>query len=209
VDTGQALAGLFGQRAAGGTFAGDPRDPLSHISPELQTLLKQPERSIARVIGNAGAIGAAAFGVVSGIRQGGAQGTTQAIASGLGAASLIPGPQQPFVAAAALITGFVSSLIGSSSEEFHRKVNEQLERNRFAPGPSLERDFDISGREVDFGRTGEVRTIVVQDNRQFHVSAIDARSLRERGPELLDAVMPGIQAGHPVVAELREQFHGR
>jgi hypothetical protein len=69
--------------------------------------------------------------------------------------------------------------------------------------------LDISGREVDFDRTGQPRPIIIQDRRTFNISAIDARSLQERGPEFLDAIMPGIQAGHPVVSELREQYLGR
>jgi hypothetical protein len=204
----QGVAGLFNRPDSSGDLFSRIDQPWS---PEIQAIIdRSAKRGSLQTIGTIGALAGAGFGVVSGIRQGGAQGTTTAIASGLGAASLIPGPQAPFLAAGALITGFVGSLLGGrTSEEHNRQVSEQLDRNRFAAGTPLERELDISGREVDFDRTGQPRPIIIQDRRTFNISAIDARSLQERGPEFLDAIMPGIQAGHPVVSELREQYLGR
>jgi hypothetical protein len=54
-----------------------------------------------------------AYGTYTGLKEGGAGGDLKAAASGLNAASLIPGPQQAFVAAAAAVTGMLGSLFST------------------------------------------------------------------------------------------------
>lgn len=174
----------------------------------------------AGILRDAGTLGfgaaAGAFGISSGIRRGGVGGAIQTaggVASVVSAvndvATFIPGPAGDALKVAASAATLIGGLFGGKTrEEFDREIAEALEANRSDLPPSQGREFDLEGRETDFDFMGRIRPVVVNDQRQFNVSAIDARSLMERGPELLDAMMPAIQGGHPMVGEFRQQLQG-
>ena len=118
-------------------------------------------------------------------------------------ASLIPGPQQPFVEAAAVITGFISTLFGDTRANLEKRVAEAIEANRVNEPLQLNRDFDLEGVETDRDIQGRLRPVIVNDNRSIHIDAIDVQSLKDRGPEILEALTPALQDSNPFSEELR------
>lgn len=117
---------------------------------------------IGNIVGSGALVGLGALGVISGLREGGAPGAVTAIGSALGVASAIPGPQQPFLQAAALVAGFVKGLMPNPKEKFDREQTETLNSRRYT-GPEQQTrtyDYGTGGDSVDYDWRGRVRVFV-------------------------------------------------
>lgn len=145
--------------------------------------------------------GAGLFGVYQGLRQGGGRGISSAISSGLGAAAMIPGPQQPFIAAGALIAGFVSNLFGDSREEREAEQRAMLEGNRYREPAGVSRFTDLYGGNIDYDSRGNAR---VTTSITVNIDAMDAKSFMDRKEEITDAVNSMVRKGHGLGDTVRE-----
>ena len=153
---------------------------------------------VGNVVGSAGAIAAGAFGLAGGISRGGKEGITQAVTSGLGLASLIPGPQQPFLQAGAMIAGIVASFIGvdqQARERRHQETLRALDANRVDPRVGGDRFTDLLGNEIDFDARGRTRTVVVQ-TVHVNVNALDSKSFMDRSEDISRAVSSQLNRGN-------------
>ena len=183
---------------------------------------KEVSSKLKSGLGTAGGVGfaaaAGAFGVRAGLQKGGISGGLEAGGSAVAAAASIANvlgafEAIPVIGAFIQIGAQVAQIVGALSggrtrEDLDREVAEALEANKFELPPAQSREFNLSGQEEDFNILGRARTIVINDNRSISIDAIDAKSLAERGNDILDALLPPIQAGHPVVGELQQQFLG-
>jgi hypothetical protein len=152
-------------------------------------------------IGASGAIaGLGALGIYQGLQQGGARGTTNAIGSALGVAAMIPGPQQPFLQAGALMAGFISAMMPDPKKQRADEIGRTLERSRFADPVGVDRFTDQYGRDIDYNRRGEIR---VMQPVTVNVSAMDSRSFLDRAEDIGNAVKHAIHGGHDVADAMR------
>lgn len=165
---------------------------------------------IGNVAGSAAAVAAGVMGVISGLKEGGARGATGAIGSALGVASLIPGPQQPFIMTAAIVANLVKGLIPSGKETFDREQNNTLAGRKFTAPESMERayDFATGGDSVDADYRGRMR-VTVNKPIVVNVSAMDARSFLDRRDDIADAVGSAMDKGHPVGISVQKVVFGQ
>lgn len=200
----QGFGGGAASVLTAGLFAGlRPGDRSIQTGPGRATTQSElGATSKAGRIGNITASGAAAaaagFGIYSGLKQGGKEGITTAVTSGLGAAALIPGVQQPFIQTAAMLTGIISSFIGTSEEarqKRHTEILGQLEKNRVSARVGDDRLTDLTGNEIDFDSAGKVRTIVMQ-NITVPISAMDSKSFLDRAGDISRAVSHELNSGN-------------
>ena len=155
---------------------------------------------VANIAASGAIVAGGTAGILSGLKQGGARGATTAIASGLGVASAIPGPQQPFVQAAALVAGLVTGLFPDAKKQRAEEIGRTLERGRYTDTLGVDRFTDQYGRDLDYNRRGEVR--VVQPVT-VNVQAMDAKGFLERAQDIGDAVKAALQGGHDVADSMR------
>lgn len=155
--------------------------------------------------GNTALAAAAALpAIIGGIQEGGTKGALGSISGALGVAASIPGPQQPFLIAGALITGLIGGLVKSKAQKKEEQLAAALNRRFELPG-AVELTRDLAGNAVDYNSRGELRTYERSGNTiQVNVSAMDAKSFFERGPELSDSVMNMLQLDHPLRSQIRE-----
>lgn len=207
-------AGLIFSAASGGVPAGLP-DPMVLASQDAAATLGFPSiSSTGRGFGNqygskgattavyAAALAAGAFGVKSGIQQGGAKGALNAVAAGAGAfAAISPEPISKAIAAS-IATGaaLVSSILGDPKQVFSEGQDRLLrERMYRAPdGLDITTDFATGGTTAGYGIRGAGPRIVVQ------VNALDAKSFMDRSDDIADALGGAIAAGHPLRSRLAE-----
>jgi hypothetical protein len=178
---GGAAVPMFGAGdPGGGNFFGPPDVfgldpmmqngdlPLTHTS-SIYNMNLTPGGSVAysptagkltatQVVGMAAAAGAAAYGAYSGFKAGGAQGALMGTSSILGAASMIPGPQQPFVAAAAAITGTIAAIMGDPKANREAEITRHLKYSQFMAPIAISESMSTSGTFSDFDRFGGVRS---------------------------------------------------
>jgi len=137
------------------------------------------------------AAGAGAYGAYSGFKAGGTQGKLVGTASVLMAAAMIPGPQQPFVAAGAMILGAAAALLGVPKKKRGKELTAEAERRRFTEPTGSDYVTDIYGRGVDSDFRGGVRVYkTVNLYETNNISAMDSASFEEylkRNPAPLSA----------------------
>lgn len=158
-------------------------------------------------VGAALGVGAGAFQIIGGIQSGSAGGVASGI---LSAASAIPGPQQPFLQAGALIAGLFGGLFGNSRQKFDREQTELLNSRRFSEPVSGSRSVELLGGgdvSTDFDFRGRTR-IVVQRTVNVKIDALDARSIEERGFDLSQAVAKQVDAGMPISESINRAVFG-
>ncbi len=155
---------------------------------------------VANIAASGAIVAGGTAGILSGLKQGGARGATTAIASGLGVASTIPGPQQPFLQAAALVAGLVTGLFPDAKKQREEEIGRTLERGRYTETLGVDRFTDQYGRDLDYNRRGELR--VVQPVT-VNVQAMDAKGFLDRAQDIGDAVKAALQGGHDVADSMR------
>lgn len=146
-------------------------------------------------LGAAGTIGLAAAGTfeaITGFKQGGARGIEQGVAGVLTAAAAIPGPQQPFIAAAALVANIAHAFFRDPKQVRQEEITNYLNSRRYIAPVTINRDMDVAGNLVSYGKTGLARDtgisafpINVVPNR----TTIDPTTLGSRTPTYID--IPG------------------
>lgn len=161
--------------------------------------------SFKETLGKAAFYGAAVaggtFGAISGFREGGARGTTNAIASILGAAAAIPGPQQPFIAAGALAAGLIGGLLPNRRRSRENEIQSMLAAAEFSGPASTQYDIGTGGGSYDFDFRGNRRAVPVQ----IVIQALDAKSINDHSGEIADAVRIAINGGHPINDTMRKE----
>lgn len=159
------------------------------------------------IVGSAGALAAGGFGIYSGIREGGGRGATTAIGSALGIAAMIPGPQQPFVIAAATIAGLVRGFLGDPKAEFDKRQTALLESRRYVGPEAINKTFDYAtGREIDYDWRSRVRTMAPTIQVNVSVDTMDAKSFIDNKDKIMEAVGRGVAAGHPANQQFLKLF---
>lgn len=146
---------------------------------------------IGNVVGSGAALAGAGLGIYSGIQEGGPRGVGTAVSSGLAAAALIPGPQQPFVAAAAAIASLVTFLLGDPKAQRDRAETELLRSRRYDNPERLTEEINLADGRVGAGYDyrGNARFVNVT------VNALDARSFLDRSREIGEAVTKQVMGG--------------
>lgn len=199
---------------AGGLFAGISgtyTKPGGGYAAQLSTAQR-----VGNIAGSAGAVATGAYGVYQGIEEGGARGATGAIGSALGVAALIPGPQQPFVMAAALIAGMVKGLLPDPKSAFDNAQNKILNNNKFITPDPLSGQFDVAtganstaiatrwapspvvaGSDVINNNSRGQTRVIVQNNTTVHLNALDYDSLASRADDLAKVIGDATRAGNP------------
>jgi hypothetical protein len=151
------------------------------------------------------AAAAAIPAIAGGIEEGGAKGALGAVSGALGVAASIPGPQQPFLIAGALLTGFIGSFLKSKAQKKEEALAAALNRKFELPG-AIDVTRDLTGNAVDYNSRGELRTYERNGGTvvNVNISAMDSKSFFDRGPELSDSVMNMLQLNHPLRSQIQE-----
>ncbi len=147
-------------------------------------------------IGYAAGLAAAGFGVYSGVKQGGGQGALTATSSALGAAAMIPGPQQPFIAAAALITGVAAAFMGDPKKRRADELASEASNRRWTQATGEDYATDIYGQKIDSNKRGETRVII-------NVQAIDAKGFMDHMETISEVVRQGFDNYPPLANTAR------
>jgi len=113
--------------------------------------------TVGKGIGYGVAAAGAAYGAYEGFKAGGAQGALQGTGSILGAASLIPGPQQPFIMAAAMATTLISSILGDPKQRRENEIQKELKYNQYMAPVAISASMTTGGTYADFDRFGAPR----------------------------------------------------
>lgn len=162
---------------------------------------------IGNIAGSAGIAGLGALGLFQGISSGN---VGQSISAGLGLASMIPGPQQPFLMAGAAIAGFVSQFFGGrNKDKFDKEQNQLLASRKYTEPVAGSMDYDLAtgSRTIDYDWRGRTR-VIVQRSMTVQISALDARSIIDRGEDIAKAVAKQIDAGHDVNVSIQRTVFG-
>jgi hypothetical protein len=190
--------GFGASTAAGGLFAGLGSGQI--VRGENGYVLTGNEK-FGNVVGSAGIVAGAGFGVYSGIKQGGPRGIATAVGAGLGAIAAIPGPQQPFVAAAALVAGLVTGLLPDPKKQREEEINRAVASRRYEEPKGSDRFTDLAGNDTDYDSRGRVRVM-----QTIVINAMDAKSLMDRKQELAQAVSSAlVDGGNDLGDQVRAQ----
>jgi hypothetical protein len=183
----------------------------------------------ARAIADIGKGVAAGFEIYNGAKTGGAKGGLEMAAGGLMAASMIPGPQQPFILAGAAILSMIGSMFGDPKQMRQNQITKELtDWHYFAP-EALSSMMGMGGNLANYDERGNVRGTPYSgwrfDTTQSHyghpidgqttfvpgsvqpiyitVSTMDAKSFQDNAHLVAAALYAAIQQGHPVNSAIR------
>jgi tape measure domain-containing protein len=179
--------GFGASTAAGGLFAGLRGGQITRGD---QGYVLTGSEKFGNTVASAGIFAGAAFGIYGGIKQGGARGISQAVASGLGAAAAIPGPQQPFLAAAALAAGVIGSLLPDPKKQREEEINRRVSERRYEDPRGTDRYTDMAGRETGYDSRGRVRIY-----QTININAMDAKSILDHRHAIAAATTAALNEG--------------
>jgi hypothetical protein len=153
------------------------------------------------------AAAAAVPAIISGIQRGGVAGGSQAVSAGLGVAATIPGPQQPFIAAASALAGLISMIAGFKNpyKEWEKRMSDRLSV-KFQMPEAINLTEDLAGNSADFDYRGKLRTYQGQPSTTINVrvSTMDAKSFMDNGPMIAEATRAQFQLGHPLQSTIKD-----
>lgn len=170
---------------------------------EIEGYLPSKASGLAKSVGYAGALAGGAFGVMSGIQQGGFRGAVTASGSAAGAASALlalsgaTGPAAPILAGAALALGVVGSLFPDPKKVRDAAINREIDSRRFSDFSGTSYSTDTFGRGFDYSFRGDMRPIVV------NINAMDKNSVIDHRDDIAEAVRVAMSETHPVVKEMQ------
>jgi hypothetical protein len=173
----------------------------------------------------------AGFEIYQGIKMGGAKGGLEIGAGGLTAASMIPGPQQPFLMAGAAVLSMVQSMFGDPKLNRQRAISNELTDWHYFQPQALSSFSDGSGDLMNYDARGNVRntgydawrfnvtqshygspisgqpTPIPGSAQPVYIYAMDAQSFAQfasnnRGA-IANSQYQAIQEGHPLVQAIR------
>ncbi|MGE5567741.1 MAG: hypothetical protein ACM3S5_01775, partial [Rhodospirillales bacterium] len=186
----------------GGTLSGNPLGII--FTPSGESVQLGPGRAgsfstaerVGTAFGVASLLAGGAFGVMSGIKQGGARGATTAIGSAAGtAAALDPEPiSKAVLMGVSFVSGIIGGLFGDPKKERDEEIANTLRRNKKDWPTDIERTTDLYGNEADYDYRG--RTRVTNTHIYLRVEAMDAKSVLDRSPEIGQAVVKEIGLGN-------------
>lgn len=157
------------------------------------------------IVGRAGVLAASTLGAIDGFKRGGVGGNLQGIGSVLGGLSVIPGPQQPFIAAGALIAGFVASVLPNPKVQRAKQINSMLDAAYYGEAEPTTYNVDQYGRGYDTNRRGDIRSM---GSVAIYISAVDGpsveRLLQNNRSAVADVVGMAMLEGHPINRAARE-----
>ena len=170
--------------------------------------------TLASILGKTAILGAAAFGVYSGIQQGGARGAVTAIGSAAGAAAMYD--QEPIsksiLVGVSLVSGLISSMFGNAAQQFDQAQTAVLANAKYIAPTALNRTVGLTGADVDYDYQGRLRSTdgnkptTVQFN--MNITAMDAKSVMDRSPDIANAVQKELRLGHPVALGIQQAILG-
>jgi hypothetical protein len=111
---------------------------------------------VAASTGAALAVGT--YKAIQDFSRGGASGGLSGASDVLGMASMIPGPQQPFVAAAAMVTGMIGSMMGTGPQQRSKDLFNALSSAQYLAPTALNVTQGMGGTYEDFDARGNLRT---------------------------------------------------
>lgn len=162
------------------------------------------DSKVGKAVSYGSAAATAAFGAFNGFKAGGVQGNLSGAASVLGGIALIPGPQQPFVAAAALSLAVIAALIGDPKKNRDKAIDRLVSDSRFTETQPLDYAFDTRGGGFDYNMRGDLRSMPIN----LTINALDARSIFERGEDIATAVQQAMYSGHSINRAAQEVVLG-
>jgi hypothetical protein len=137
------------------------------------------------------------FAAYNGFSRGGGKGALEGTSGVLAAASMIPGPQQPFVMAAAMVTGVVSALLGDPKIARRNELERDAASRSYTMPSGADYFMDSSGRYTDYDYRGKTRPMVVNN---YSISAMDGVTFRDfllTHPDALsEGVTSAVQTGN-------------
>lgn len=181
-----------------GVFRGNAQNPaLANLGSSGTTFANQYGSTATTAAVYGAAIAGGAFGVYSGIKQGGAKGALTASAAALGtAAALDPEPvSKAVLTIAAVAAGLLTQVFPDPKKARDARINRMLDsaRYRFAESESSEVGFD--GQPVDYGAGGAPRVVI-------QVNAMDARSFIDRRDDIVAAIGSAYRASNPELGQI-------
>ncbi len=159
----------------------------------------------ARGLGIGGAAVGSAFGMYSGIRQGGARGGLTAAGSGVAGAAAILSLAIPSIAKtlgpigmlAGMGLGLLTSALPDPKQVRDAEQTARLNAARYTAPTASNYTRDRYGRDFDYDTGGGLRPIIVVS---MPVDAIDSRDLADRAPHLVDMVTTALENQTPRLA---------
>jgi hypothetical protein len=211
-----ALAGGFGGVFSGGGFAGLRASTSSTVYDEngTATTFNTPKSTASRVgagLGIASAVGAGAFGVYSGIKEGGGRGAVTAIGSAAGAAAaLSPEPiSKAILTAIALGASLFKGLLGDPKKEYSDAQDRLLKDRAYKAPDAMDRFLDVgTGQDVEYDYRGRMRLQNRQPVVQVNIQAIDTKSILDRSADIGSAVLKEINLGNPTGLGIQQAVLG-
>ncbi len=166
-------------------------------------------QGFSKAAGTGVALAAGAFGVYSGIKAGGPQGYLSAASSALATAALLdPEPiSKAILGVAAFATGLATTVFGDPKAKRAKEIDSWLKTHEYQGPDPVSIVQDVKGRDISYDQRGNLRPIQVSnDNRQYHVSAIDSqdvsRFFEKNAGALNRGVTQAIREGGGMVPEL-------
>jgi hypothetical protein len=162
----------------------------------------------------------------NGFSRGGAQGGLEGAAGIMTAASAIPGPQQPFIMAAAMTLGMISAMLGDPKQMRETAIGREIRDALYMAPPSVSVQSDITGARTRTNRAGQIDSTPwdafrYQVNDPYYIrgphnssnleqvpgtviyltipiNAMDAKSVIDQRNNIAAAVHQAMQEGHPL-----------
>ena len=201
---GQVGTGLSSVIVPGGLFAGLNGGSIQQGNGRATTQaglgIDSTAGRVANVTGSVAAIGIGAVEAYRGFKQGGATGILQGSAAALGTAALIPGPQQPFIAAAAATAALIGMLLPDPKKARDAAINRELQNAYYAETAPMTYDIDRLGRSYDTNKRGDMRSVPVTIN----INALDSKSITDNRESIADAVRMAVWEGHGINRAMQE-----
>lgn len=200
----QITGGAASALAPGGLFAGVRGGSIQLGNGQATTAeglgLTTTASRTANVAGSIATIGIGAKTAYDGFKRGGAAGITQGIAATLGTAALIPGPQQPFIAAAAATAALVGMLLPDPKKARDAAINRGISEAFYGETAPMAFSMDRLGRSYDTNKRGDMRAITVIQNFDL----IDGSGIMDRREFFADAVRQASHEGHGINRAMQE-----
>lgn len=160
-----------------------------------------------------GAGAASAYGVYSGVRQGGLGGILTAggaAAGGIGAliAQIAPasGPAAPILQGVGLAIGLLGSLFGGNrAAKYEERQAAMLNASRYAAPTGRDSLSDGRGGYIDYNARGQVR--VIERPVYVEVKAMDSRSFIDARQDIAAAVREAMREGSDLTDTVRAVTH--
>lgn len=151
------FASAFGNRSnLQGVFTG--HEDVPGKEPGTAEVNQSTAQRVGGAIGAAGTVIGGTEMAIQGFNKGSAKGDLQGIGGILSAASIIPGPQQPFVMAGAALTGLISSFLPDPKAVRQAQIDSYLQTDAYRAPVSVDATIAASGGAlVSEGLTGLAR----------------------------------------------------